>query len=105
LVATGSKDTTVPRLSGENQDLDGPLLGDPAIGDNSCWETMVALEQGAYPTVVPRNEISTTNASEYTHIKKKMKQHLLSSSLSNFLHALTMSLLHTLIMSADTTAA
>jgi hypothetical protein len=31
--------------------------------------------------VVPRNEISTTNASEYTHIKKKMKQHLLSITL------------------------
>jgi hypothetical protein len=59
LAATSSKDTTVPRLSGENQGLDGPLLGDPAIGDNSCWETMVALEEGAYPTVVPKNEIST----------------------------------------------
>jgi hypothetical protein len=31
-----------------------------------------------------------------------MKQHLLSPSLSNFLHALTMSFLHTLVMSADT---
>jgi hypothetical protein len=63
---------------GENQGLDGPLLGNPAIGDNSCWETMVALEEGAYPTVVPRNEISTTNASEYTHIKNKIKQYRLS---------------------------